>query len=89
MSQSLEFDELTGNVKEGDKVGTITFKQRNATIATMDLVACEDLDAPDFFEGVGVWWDRLFRSFSGGQQEAQSVTLNETPLVIDKTASAA
>lgn len=89
VSQSLEFDELTGNVKEGDKVGTITFKQRNATIATMDLVACEDVDAPDFFEGVGVWWDRLFRSFSGGQQEAQSVTLNETPLVIDKTASAA
>lgn len=89
VSQSLDFDELTGNVKTGDKVGTITFKQRNATIATMDLVACEDLDAPDFFEGIGVWWDRLFRGFSGQEQTAQSVTLNETPLVIDKTASAA
>lgn len=55
----------------------------------MDLVACEDVDAPDFFEGVGVWWDRLFRSFSGGQEVARSITLNETPLVIDKTASAA
>ena len=88
VSQSLEFDELSGNVKEGDKVGTITFKQRNATIATMDLVACEDVSAPDFFEGVGVWWDRLFRGFSGQPKEAQSVTLNETPLVIDKTASA-
>ena len=89
VSQSLEFDELTGNVKEGDKVGTITFKQRNAVIATMDLVACEDVDAPNFFEGVGVWWDRLFRGFSGAQQVAQSITLNETPLVVDKTASAA
>ena len=49
VSQSLEFDELAGNVKEGDKVGTITFKQRNTVIATMDLVACEDVDAPDFF----------------------------------------
>ncbi|WP_281654978.1 D-alanyl-D-alanine carboxypeptidase family protein [Eggerthella sinensis] len=88
VSQSLEFDELSGNVKEGDKVGTITFKQRNATIATMDLVACEDVSAPDFFEGVGVWWDRLLRGFSGQPKEAQSVTLNETPLVIDKTASA-
>lgn len=76
-------------MKEGDKVGTITFKQRNTVIATMDLVACEDVDAPDFFEGVGVWWDRLFRSFSGGQEVARSITLNETPLVIDKTASAA
>ena len=89
VSQSLEFDELAGNVKEGDKVGTITFKQRNTVIATMDLVACEDVDAPDFFEGAGVWWDRLFRSFSGGQEVARSITLNETPLVIDKTASAA
>lgn len=89
VSQSLEFDELAGNVKEGDKVGTITFKQRNTVIATMDLVACEDVDAPDFFVGVGVWWDRLFRSFSGGQEVARSITLNETPLVIDKTASAA
>lgn len=89
VSQSLEFDELAGNVKEGDKVGTITFKQRNTVIATMDLVACEDVDAPDFFEGDGVWWDRLFRSFSGGQEVARSITLNETPLVIDKTASAA
>ena len=89
VSQSLEFDELTGNVKEGDKVGTITFKQRNAVIATMDLVACEDVDAPNFFEGVGVWWDRLFRGFSGAQQVAQSITLNDTPLVVDKTASAA
>lgn len=89
VSQSLEFDELSGNVKAGDKVGSIEFKQRNTVIATMDLVACEDVDAPDFFEGVGIWWDRLFRGFSGQPQTAQSVTVNETPLVIDKTADAA
>ena len=46
VSQSLEFDEVSGNVHAGDKVGTITFKQRNAVIATMDLVACEDVAAP-------------------------------------------
>lgn len=88
VSQSLEFDELTGDVKAGDKVGTATFKQRNTVIATMDLVACEDLAAPDFFEGIGIWWDRLFRGFSGQQQTAQSTTVNETPLVVDKTAAA-
>ncbi|HIY83348.1 MAG TPA: serine hydrolase [Candidatus Rubneribacter avistercoris] len=88
VSQSLEFDEVSGNVHAGDKVGTITFKQRNAVIATMDLVACEDVAAPDFLEGVGVWWDRLWRGFSGQSQTAESVTLNQTPLVVDKTASA-
>ncbi len=88
VSQSLSFDELTGDVHAGDKVGTITFKQRNNVIATMDLVACEDLAAPNLLEGIGVWWDRLFRGFSGQQQVAQSVTLNETPLVNDKTQGA-
>ena len=74
-------------MRAGDKVGTITFKQRNEEIAVLDLVACEDLDAPDFFEGIGVWWERLLRGFSGQPQSAPSVTLNETPLVVDKTAA--
>ena len=87
VSQALEFDELSGDVKAGDKVGTATFKQRNAVIATMDLVACEDVAAPNFFEGIGIWWDRLFRGFSGQPQTAQSTTVNETPLVVDKTAA--
>ncbi|MBX9033095.1 D-alanyl-D-alanine carboxypeptidase family protein [Gordonibacter massiliensis (ex Traore et al. 2017)] len=89
VSQSLEFDEVTGDVKAGDKVGTVTFKQRNATIATVDLVACEDVAAPDLLEGIGIWWDRLFRGLSGQPQVASAVTLNETPLVVDKTAVAA
>ncbi len=88
VSQSLEFDEVKGDVKAGDKVGTISFKQRNTTIATLDMVACEDVSAPSFFEGIGIWWDRLFRGLSGQQQMAQSITVNETPLVNDKTAAA-
>lgn len=87
VSQSLSFDEVKGNVKAGDKVGSITFKQRNATIATYDLVACEDVAAPDFFQGIGIWWDRVFRGLSGQPQTAQSTTLNQTPLVNDKTAA--
>lgn len=85
VSQSLEFDELAGDVKAGDKVGTITFKQRNEVVATMNLIACEDLAAPNLLEGIGVWWDRFFRGFSGRQQVAQSITLNQTPLINDKT----
>lgn len=88
VSQSLEFQEVKGNVKAGDKVGTITFKQRNNTIATQDLIACEDSAGPDFFQGIGIWWDRMFRGFSGQPQVATGVTLNETPLLNDKTATA-
>lgn len=89
VSQSLEFDEVKGDVRAGDKLGTITFKQRNAVVATADLVACADVAAPDLFEGIGIWWDRLFRGFSGSQQVAPERIVNETPLVVDKTAVAA
>ncbi len=88
VSQVLEFDEVTGDVQAGDKVGTITFKQRNEVVATMDLVACEDVAAPNVLQRVGVWWNRLLSVFTGQQKVAQSVTLNETPLVNDKTQDA-
>lgn len=88
VSQSLSFNQVTGNVRAGDKVGTITFKQRNAVIAEYDLVACEDVAAPDFFQGIGIWWDRLFRGLSGQPTVAEPLTVNETPLVVDKTAPA-
>ncbi len=85
ISQTYEFNEISGNVKTGDVLGTATFKQRNEVIATLDIVACEDVDAPGFFDSIGIWWDRLFRNFSGEPQEATTEILNETPLLIDKT----
>lgn len=87
VSQSFQFEELTSDVQVGDKVGTVTFKQRNKIIASMDLVACENLNAPNFFESIGIWWKRLFRGFSGQSKVAQSVIINETPLIVDKTTS--
>lgn len=85
VSQEVSFDEVTGPVRVGDKVGTITYKQRNEVVATADLVACEDVAAPSFFEGIGIWWDRFFRSFSGAPAQAESVLYNDTPLIVDKT----
>ncbi|WP_139653045.1 D-alanyl-D-alanine carboxypeptidase family protein [Raoultibacter phocaeensis] len=87
ISQSVEYETITGNVHAGEKVGTLTFKQRNEVMATVDLIAAEDVEAPDLFQGIGVWWDRLFRGFSGQPSVAESVLLNETPLVIDKTSA--
>lgn len=88
ISQTFEFNNVESDVRAGDKLGTITFTQRNRVIATVDIIAAEDYKAPNLFEGVGVWWDRLFRGFSGEQQVAESVGLNEVPLVSDKTSRA-
>ena len=87
VSQSVEFYELSGDISAGDVIGTITFKQRNEVVATLDLIAAENVSAPDFFERIGVWWSRLIRSMSGQSTVAESVLYNETPLIFDKTGS--
>ncbi len=87
VSESVEYESITGNVKAGQKIGAITFKQRNQVIATLDLIACEDVAAPNLLESFGIWWDRLFKGFSGEQTSAHSQLINETPLVVDKTSS--
>lgn len=81
ISQTVAYETLSGDVKAGDKVGTLTFKQRNKVVATVDMIACADMRAPDLFEGVGVWWDRFFRGFSGQATVAENTLINETPLV--------
>lgn len=86
VSQEFTFNDVRGNVAAGDVVGKAVFKQRNVVIAEYDLVACTDVAAPDFFQSVGIWWDRLFRGFSSQPQTATSEVLNTTPLINDKTA---
>lgn len=85
ISQTVSYETVSGNVKAGEKVGTLTFTQRNEVMATVDLVAAESVNAPDLFEGIGIWWDRLFRGFSGQPKQAENALYNETPLVVDKT----
>lgn len=85
ISQTVEYEELSGKVNVGDKLGTIQFKQRNATIMSVDIIAAEEVSGPNFFQGIGIWWDRLFKGFTGDAKVAESVLLNETPLINDKT----
>ncbi|MCI9128801.1 MAG: D-alanyl-D-alanine carboxypeptidase [Eggerthellaceae bacterium] len=83
VSQEFAFDELSG-VSAGQKVGVATFYQRNEKIAEVDLVACEDVPAPNIFESIGIWWDKMMLSLAGEPTQAQSVIINETPLVLEK-----
>ena len=85
VSCTMSFDNVSGNVHEGDKVGSAVFKQHNETIATVDLVACEDVAAPNPLEAAGIWVGRLLSHFAGSQTVATSVDLNDTPLINDKT----
>ncbi len=85
VSCTMTFDKVSGNVREGDKVGSAVFKQHNETLATVDLIACEYVAAPNPLEAVGIWVSRLMSNFTGGATVAASVDLNDTPLINDKT----
>lgn len=85
IAQTVEYDEVTGDINPGDKVGTLTFTQRNEVVAVVDMVACESVAGPSFLEGIGIWWQRLFNNFSGTANVADSILINTTPLINDKT----
>lgn len=82
VSQDVSYKDLTDHVHQGDVVGSITFMQHNEKLTTMDLIACEDVKAPNIFQSIGIWFTR---QFSSGEKQATSVLYNETPLIIDKS----
>lgn len=82
VSQSFSFDDVSGDIKAGDKLGVVTFIQNNKVIDTEDLVAAQDCAGPDFGASVSVGFTRFVNLFTKGQSEATSVVLNDTPLVI-------
>ena len=81
VSQQVEFDEVEADVHVGDKVGTITFYQRNVEIARVDMIACEDVEAPSMMERLGIWFDRLLRGFRDEPTVAEGTVYNQTPLL--------
>ena len=85
VSQDVTFNEIHGTVHVGDTIGSVTFKQRNQDIATVDLIAAEEVAAPNPFEAIGIWWERLW----GNEETADNVVVNTTPLLIDKTQTVA
>lgn len=88
VSQTIQLNDISGSVKAGQRVGTITFKQHNAVIATRNLVACEDVAAPDFMQSVFTWWTRLTAGLTGAQTEAEDVYYATMPIVKDNTQAA-
>ena len=88
VSCTMTFNAPSGAVKQGDKVGSAVFKQHNQVLATVDLVSCEDVAAPNPIEVIGTGFSRFLANFTGAQTVAQSVDLNDTPLINDKSKAA-
>ena len=86
VSQLVELNELHGDVHAGDKIGTITFKQHNEVIAQQDLIACQDVAAPNVIDSFALWWQGL----TGGvdpSSHARSEIYNVMPILDDNVLS--
>ncbi len=86
VSQDVEYAYPEGAVHVGDVVGTITYKQHNHVVAQANLVAAQDLEAPNILEAISIWWRRLIGGFMGDDGIAEPQLFNQMPTINDKNA---
>ncbi|MDO4442913.1 MAG: D-alanyl-D-alanine carboxypeptidase family protein [Slackia sp.] len=84
IEQEVSYHDLQGDIAQGDVIGEIVFTQAGETIASCDLIAAHDQPAPDFFQRIGVWFDRLIREMQGQPESASSTCLNDPAALSDK-----
>lgn len=84
ISQDVTFYDVPGGVDAGEVVGHVDFYQNNEVVASQDLIACESVDDPSFLDSLGMGFRSLAGFFTGGVETAESVVLNQTPLLLSK-----
>lgn len=76
IEQTVVFAEADGDVRRGDVVGHLTFTQDGIVLWEADLLAAEDVNAPTWWEGLGVALERFFGGFTGTPTTAENTLLN-------------
>jgi D-alanyl-D-alanine carboxypeptidase (penicillin-binding protein 5/6) len=75
IQQEVTLIETEGAVSKGEELGSIIWTQGQEVIAQVKLLATEDAPKPDFWEGIGIWWQRLWGGFFDEQPHATSTTI--------------
>ena len=81
VTEKVTYDDLSGTVRVGDKVGSLALKQDGIKIAVMDLVADEEGSGPNPIEWLLVKLDRLSRRIENRPLTAESETVAKAPEV--------
>ena len=84
---SFSFDKVSGSVKAGDKVGTVTLTQDGVEVGTFDLAADKDVAGPNPLQWVLVQFDRAVRLVQGKSSVAETVTYATNPEMVDAAAT--
>lgn len=73
--------DFSGSVSNGDPAGTLSLYQGDTKLASVDLVAAEDVTPPNPLEWLLVQFDRLTRFFTGQPGTAETKVYATTPAV--------
>ena len=84
VSQEISYATVTGDVRAGDVVGSVTFYQNGQILATSELIATEDVDAPGFLQSLGVTLQRIWCGIQGKPTVAQSAFYNSLSQFSDR-----
>lgn len=71
----IEPNEIKGSYKAGDKVADLVLTQHNKQTARVDLIAIKDQAAPNIFESIGVFFDRLIKNIQNEKSVADNKIL--------------
>ena len=84
VSQEISYATVTGDVRAGDVVGSVTFYQNGQVLASSELIATEDVDAPGFLQSLGVTLQRIWCGIQGKPTVAQSAFYNSLSQFSDR-----
>lgn len=70
IDRTVSMSEVKAPIAAGDKIGVATFTQRGQVIATVPLMAVEDVEKPGIFERLGIGIVRMWRRITGGPTQA-------------------
>lgn len=86
VDQVVNIKDVSGDVKKGQVLGNVQWKQGDHVIATSSIVAAEDAKAPAWYEAFSIALRRGWAHVFGGQTQAESQSLLD-PITITPATS--
>jgi D-alanyl-D-alanine carboxypeptidase (penicillin-binding protein 5/6) len=65
INQEIDLSDHDGSIRKGDACGSIVWTQGGDVLAEVGLVSSQTVETPDFWQGVVIWWQRLWGGFNG------------------------
>lgn len=82
ITQEITIEDIEGEATQGQVCGKIIWTQGGEVLTTSDVVVDETVLSPDFWQGLGIGWQRFWDGFSGAPAHAETSILLKSELTI-------